>query len=742
MDMSRTTAPTAEMPDIKTPPVIKSSVSVAGTDIKEIIEKKKIDVSVLNDKYSLEHVIYSGNMSTVFLGKSVKLGNQWIIKYIEKDKGYLANEEDILKRLNHINLPSIIDIFHNDSGIFIVESYIEGVSLEKVLENGIKVNVATIMGWMEELSQLLNYLHSLNPHPIVHCDLKPSNIMITHDDKLVLIDFGISKRIGEDSEKSAALTYRYAAPEQFGKEIGEKHRELVTERFGKLPDERFSWKIDSRTDIYSFGVIFFELLTGDIPKKSNYETLKSNVSNQLADIIYACVQTADILCDLTNVKNKRLHMVRSLAKRKFASFSTAFLFSVSSATIGSGAYIMQNENLALVAMSPSLAVISEQRETEIRIQKTYPNGRVQILDSNMITWSQPADNIARIDGNRIVGINEGQTEIFGRHRNKVISVMVNVVQPMDGMVGISLDYQMGNTVALFAGGGIGSDRDGPLLEASFASPASIDIDDEGNIYLVDGDRIRFISNDSVSTISLPPRTTPDKLRAYDGMLFILTSKRSDDGVYEIIRREIENYETVYTGDGRFTGIDDFIIFNDILYFIQNQTIGNHRYLISIDLTTGYPYEPYRHIRLSPGMRAMSMCVDDNGSIYIADSERAVIEKFNPETSDLSFVAGIEGERHFIDGTAPLMYRPQRIRITNNILYVFDFNVLRMINLRGGIIGNAETIAGQVSTERNPATVPGDAWNITFARSMLTDFVAADGLILLTDPVKGVVWEIK
>jgi len=116
----------------------------------------------LEGKYEIIEEIHGGAMSRIFKAKNIKLGNEWIIKYVSNKNAELANEEHILKKLNHINLPQIIDIFRNDDGIFIVERFVEGFSLDKVLNvSRGKIGQNLSLEWAEQLSQVLVYLHNL-----------------------------------------------------------------------------------------------------------------------------------------------------------------------------------------------------------------------------------------------------------------------------------------------------------------------------------------------------------------------------------------------------------------------------------------------------------------------------------------------------------------------------------------------------------------------------------------------------
>ena len=197
----------------------------AGRPGEEAHETVEFDASALEGRYVLKTEIHGGGMSRVFLAESVKLGNRWIVKFIPDRNARLANEEDILKLLNHVSLPKIVDIFKDDRGVYLVESYIEGVTLDKVMQSGRTVNQVVILDWAEQLAKALNYLHNLEPHPIYHFDIKPTNIMVTHDNRLVIIDFGVSKRFGEDDGPAVGVTYQYAAPEQFKRRIADSEAE-------------------------------------------------------------------------------------------------------------------------------------------------------------------------------------------------------------------------------------------------------------------------------------------------------------------------------------------------------------------------------------------------------------------------------------------------------------------------------------------------------------------------------------
>jgi serine/threonine protein kinase len=224
----------------------------------------KISYKHLNNKYRLERKIAEGSMSSVYLCTNIELGNKWIAKHVDiKYAGYIY-EEEILKKLNHMSLPKIIDICKDDTGIYIIESYIEGISLQKKLDNFKSFNIDKVIEYSLQLCEVLIYLHNMKPKAIIHKDIKPSNIIITEYDKLILIDFGISEELGGVNSGLNAGTNAYASPEQ-----------LVS-----------SMENDTRGDIYSLSILIYQMLTGQLPGSAEIKNAlrKSVAYRKLLDI--------------------------------------------------------------------------------------------------------------------------------------------------------------------------------------------------------------------------------------------------------------------------------------------------------------------------------------------------------------------------------------------------------------------------------------------------------------------------
>lgn len=213
--------------------------------------------SVLDGKYKILQEIGHGGMSVVYLALNERANKTWAVKEVRKDGGNdktvvsqgLVAETEMLKKLSHPNLPSIIDVIDKDDSFIIVMDYIEGGSLQKRLEKMGPQNADDVVRWSLQLADVLGYLHSRKP-PIIYRDMKPSNVMLKPDGNVCLIDFGTAREYKQTSSGDTTWlgTRGYAAPEQFG-----GHGQT-----------------DARTDIYTLGATMYHLLTGYSPADTQF----------------------------------------------------------------------------------------------------------------------------------------------------------------------------------------------------------------------------------------------------------------------------------------------------------------------------------------------------------------------------------------------------------------------------------------------------------------------------------------
>ena len=237
---------------------------------------------LIDGRYRIINEIGSGGTSVVYLVSDNHLNKNFAIKEIKKDDfansgviaGDLIDEANIMNKLNHPLLPRIIDVIDRGSYVYVVMDYIQGQSLDKVRLHYNTIPQEYVIHWFKQLCEVLTYLHVANP-PIIFRDLKPSNIILTFDGSIRLIDFGAAREFKHKQQNIESKnwgTKNYAAPEQVMYGIA-----------------------DARSDIYSLGVTMHHLLTGADPGDYN-NSLKPirmynpKLSPELEKIIDKCTR--------------------------------------------------------------------------------------------------------------------------------------------------------------------------------------------------------------------------------------------------------------------------------------------------------------------------------------------------------------------------------------------------------------------------------------------------------------------
>jgi serine/threonine-protein kinase len=202
------------------------------------------------DHYRIDAVIAHTQMSVLYKGTDLNSGRELAIKVpnpeMESDPVLLERfkrEEEIGRQLDH---PGIVKTFNNEerSRLYMVIEWVNGRLLRTVLNEQKKLSIDRASAIAHHICDALDYMHK---HGIVHRDLKPENIMVDQNDEIKLIDFGIAMK--EDARRltfvnvsSLLGTPDYISPEQVKGGRG-----------------------DQRSDIYSMGIIFYEMLTGRVP---------------------------------------------------------------------------------------------------------------------------------------------------------------------------------------------------------------------------------------------------------------------------------------------------------------------------------------------------------------------------------------------------------------------------------------------------------------------------------------------
>lgn len=238
--------------------------------------------SLVDHKYKILDILGRGGTSCVYLAENIHIKKQWAIKEVYKhtSMGSLENgnkliaETKILTKLSHPGLPNIVDVMETETAYLVVMEYIEGISLEKELEDHGPQSEENVVKWGKQLCDVLQYLHSQNP-PIIYRDMKPSNIMLKPNGDVVLIDFGIAREYNAEHVRDTTYlgTHGYAAPEQYDGNA----------------------QSDARTDIYGLGMTLYRLLSGQDPCVPPYgiqpiKEFNKNASRHIERVIHKCTE--------------------------------------------------------------------------------------------------------------------------------------------------------------------------------------------------------------------------------------------------------------------------------------------------------------------------------------------------------------------------------------------------------------------------------------------------------------------
>jgi len=221
---------------------------------------------IVFEKYIVLEVIHIGRMSHVYLVKHLVLGNPWCLKIVTTyDNTGLFQEEGILKQMNYQMIPKMIDVFYKGNIVYIIEEYIEGLSLKELLFKEGQFKERELIQWGIEICEIFEYLHYHPYNPIIYRDLKPENIIVTPNRHLVLIDFGLAK-----FKTSKAKDYMPSGTKLFA------------------PKEQFSGNgmTDELTDLYSIGKVLISLvLENDLRETIGIRDLNRFISKDFSKIL-------------------------------------------------------------------------------------------------------------------------------------------------------------------------------------------------------------------------------------------------------------------------------------------------------------------------------------------------------------------------------------------------------------------------------------------------------------------------
>ncbi|MDO5297257.1 MAG: serine/threonine-protein kinase [bacterium] len=212
---------------------------------------KANDLPVLRNRYVLVSNLGHGSFATVYLARDTAQRGMLVAVKAISTEGFspeeyrdlnssFLQEAAFLMQLNHKGLPSIVEFFAEGAFYYIVMEWVAGKTMKQAVQEEGEVPQERVIDWGIQLADIMVYLHSIKPYPVLLGDLKPSNVMITYDNEVKIIDFGVARYL---SPVRNPRTFAMVSP-------------------GFAPPEKYTrFDCDLRGDIYSFGATLYWALT-------------------------------------------------------------------------------------------------------------------------------------------------------------------------------------------------------------------------------------------------------------------------------------------------------------------------------------------------------------------------------------------------------------------------------------------------------------------------------------------------
>ena len=227
----------------------------------------------------LLELLGQGGMGYVWRARQTKLSREVALKVVapevERRSDFadrFAREAQALARLSHPNIVGVHDYGQEDTFCWLMMEYVEGSNLRDVIRDG-KLEAADALALVPKICSALQYAHDQG---VVHRDVKPENILLDGEGGLKIADFGLAKLTGTPAalvtltgSQQVLGTFRYMAPEQLDRPL----------------------EVDHRADIYSLGVVFYEMLTGEVPMgRFDPPSHTSGTSTGVDDVVLRALQ--------------------------------------------------------------------------------------------------------------------------------------------------------------------------------------------------------------------------------------------------------------------------------------------------------------------------------------------------------------------------------------------------------------------------------------------------------------------
>lgn len=282
----------------------------------------------LGGRYEILEIVGNGGMATVYKAKCNLLNRYVAVKVLKET---LKSDEEVVRRfitesraaasMSHHNIVSVYDVGETDDGLnYIVMEYVDGMTLKKYIKQNGRLEWREACEFAYQIARALECAHS---HGIVHRDIKPHNIILTSDHTIKVTDFGIARTTTSDTIKMSGSNDVFGSVQYIS------------------PEQARGGYVDARSDIYSLGVVLYEMLSGRLPfdgdnavsialKKLEREAddirdAADDIPDEVADIVMKAIakeqykryqNAADMALDLREILDESNEKITSSRRKK------------------------------------------------------------------------------------------------------------------------------------------------------------------------------------------------------------------------------------------------------------------------------------------------------------------------------------------------------------------------------------------------------------------------------------------
>ena len=216
----------------------------------KVVENLKMIGHILDNRYKILEEVGTGGMAVVYKAQDILLDRIVAVKILLAKYGddhdfvvRFRQEAQAAAKLSHPNIVNIYDVGYDENVHYIVMEYVRGETLKEYIEKHGHLPINTSIQITFDIGEALENAHK---NGIVHCDIKPHNILVTETGRIKVADFGIARAINSSATNK------------------DDHAVLGSVHYFS-PEQASGGPVDERTDIYSLGVVMYEMMTGVVP---------------------------------------------------------------------------------------------------------------------------------------------------------------------------------------------------------------------------------------------------------------------------------------------------------------------------------------------------------------------------------------------------------------------------------------------------------------------------------------------